>query len=201
MKILSIDTSSKICSVSILNDDDLIIEKHLDDEKTHSQKLMPLIDQVLKECLINLKDIDVLACCIGPGSFTGIRIGVATVKAFCDVNHTPIVGVNSLESLAYNVLNSNFNKNNNIVCSMIDAKNNNVYCGIFKQDNNNFIALEDLYAKNINEVLEILSKYSKKEILFVGDGAVNYKYSILQKFSNCTFVEDKLNNQTSVSMR
>lgn len=200
MKILSIDTSSQICSVAIMQDGDLIIEKHLDDEKTHSQKLMPLIDKILKECNITLKDINAIACCVGPGSFTGVRIGVSTVKAFCDVNNTPLVSVNSLESLAYNTLNSNYKKDTDIVCSIIDAKNDNVYFGIFKEENNFFVPLEDLSAKNISEVLEILEKYSNKEILFVGDGGVAHKYSILQKFSNCTFVEDKLNSQTATSV-
>lgn len=200
MKILSIDTSSKICSVAIMQDDNLITEQHLDDEKTHSQKLMPLIDKILKECNITLKDIDAIACCVGPGSFTGVRIGVATVKAFCDVNNTPLISVDSLESLAYNSLNSNYKKDTDIVCSIIDAKNDNVYFGIFKEENNTFLPLEDISAKNINEVLEILKNYSNKEILFVGDGSVTHKYSILQKFSNCTFIEDKLNLQTSISV-
>lgn len=200
MKILSIDTSSKICSVAIMQDDDLITTLHLDDEKTHSQKLMPLIDKILKECNITLKDIDAISCCVGPGSFTGVRIGVSTVKAFCDVNNTPIVSVNSLESLAYNTLNSNYKKDIDIVCSIIDAKNDNVYFGIFKEENNTFLPIEDVSAKNINEVLEILEKYSNKEILFVGDGSVAHKYAILQKFSNWTFVEDKLNSQTAISV-
>lgn len=201
MKILAIDTSSKICSVSILQEDILLIEKHINDEKTHSQKLMPLIDKILKECNITLKEIDVLACCVGPGSFTGVRIGISTVKAFYDVNKTPLVSVNSLESLAYNSLNSNFLNNKQFICSIIDAKNDNVYFGIFKQKNGHFTPLEDICAKNINEILEVLKKYSNKEILFIGDGAVVHKYSILQKFSNCTFIEDKLNYQTSVSVR
>lgn len=90
MKILAIDTSSKICSVSILEDRKLIKEKHNDDEKTHSQKLMPLVDEIFRECNLNLKDINLLSCCIGPGSFTGLRIGISTVKAFSDVTNIPV---------------------------------------------------------------------------------------------------------------
>ena len=106
MKILAIDTSSKVCSVSILEDNNVIIEKHNDDEKTHSQKLIPLIDESFKESNLTLDEIDLLACSQGPGSFTGIRIGISTVKAFADVKHIPIIGVTSLESLAYNVSNT-----------------------------------------------------------------------------------------------
>ena len=87
MKILAVDTSSKNCSVAIVEVDEnknfnVLVEKNNDDEKTHSQKLMPIIDEALKEQALSLDDINLLACCLGPGSFTGIRIGIATVKAF-----------------------------------------------------------------------------------------------------------------------
>ena len=135
MKILSIDTSSKICSVAVLEDTDLITEKHMLDEKTHSQKLMPLIDEVLKSLKLDLLDLDLFVCGIGPGSFTGVRIGVSTIKAFCDVTSIPVVGINSLESLAYNGLNTKYKKGSTIICSMIDAKNDNVYFDLFQIEN------------------------------------------------------------------
>ena len=200
MKILAIDTSSKVCSISILEDKDIILEKHINNEITHSQKLMPLIDDTLKDCKLQLKDFDLFSCCIGPGSFTGVRIGVSTIKAFCDVTNIPVVGASSLESLAYNTLNSNIYDKTDIVCSLIDAKNDNVYCGIFKREFDSFTQLEPLCAKNINEIIDVLKKYKNTSILFVGDGAINYKYTILQKLSKTTFVEKELNEQTSVSV-
>ena len=200
MKILSIDTSSKICSVAVLEDTNVIIEKNIDDSLTHSQKLMPMVDSILKELNMKLTDFNLFSCNIGPGSFTGVRIGVSTVKAFCDVTNIPTTSVSSLESLAYNTLNSNIENEVNIVCSLIDAKNDNVYCGIFKKETNCFTQLEDLYAKNINEILDILTKYSSSPILFVGDGAVFHKDLILENFSNSLFVENELNKQTSVSI-
>ena len=104
MKILSIDTSSKICGVTISDNENVLIHLSNDDEKTHSVKLMPMVDSALKSTNLSLNDISLLAVCTGPGSFTGVRIGIATVKAFSDVKHIPIVGVSSLESLAYNVI-------------------------------------------------------------------------------------------------
>lgn len=199
MKILSINTSSKICSVAILEDRDLIIQKNINDEKTHSQKLMPIIDSILKACNLKLKDIDLFTCCIGPGSFTGVRIGVSTIKAFCDVTNIPVIGINSLEGLAYNTCNSNFS-NINIICSLIDAKNDNVYCGIFKHENGIYYQLDNLYAKSIHEILNILNDFSFNHILFVGDGSIVHKYTILQKFSNATFIEDKLNEESAYSI-
>ena len=152
MKILSIDTSSKVCSVCASEDTDVIIEKHIEDERTHSQKLMPLVDEVLNACNISLKDFNLFACCIGPGSFTGVRIGVATVKAFNDVTNIPIASVSSLESLAYNTLASNFSDKTDLVCSVIDAKNDNVYYGLFKRTDEHFDLVQDLNAKNINDM-------------------------------------------------
>lgn len=200
MKILSIDTSSKICSVSILEDNNVIIEKNIDDMATHSQKLMPMIDNILSELNMKLTDFDLFSCSIGPGSFTGVRIGVSTIKAFCDVTNVPVTGVSSLEGLAYNTLSSNIKNNANVVCALIDAKNDNVYCGIFKNEINEFVQLEDLCAKNINEVLDILDRYSSSSILFIGDGAICHKDLILEKISNSTFVENEFNKQTSVSI-
>lgn len=192
MKILSIDTSSSICSVSILEDKEVIKEKENNDIKTHSQKLMPLIDELFNECNIKLKDIDLIACCVGPGSFTGVRIGVSTVKAFADVMNIPVIGVTSLEGLAYNV------KKYGYICSLIDAKNNNVYFGLFEFENDQYKIINKLKADNINNIIDELKQYNN--ITFVGDGAAIYKDIIEKKLSNCKFVDSKFNEQTSVSI-
>ena len=101
MKILAISTSSSNASVSLLENDTVIKELNNTNERTHSEKLMPLIDELLKNCNISLSDIDLIACDVGPGSFTGIRIGVATVKAIAEVNQIPIAQCSSLEALSY----------------------------------------------------------------------------------------------------
>ena len=85
MRILAIDTSSPICSVAILENDNLIDEINLDDGRTHSENLMPLIDSILKRNNLDIKNIEMISCCVGPGSFTGIRIGVATIKPMAEV--------------------------------------------------------------------------------------------------------------------
>lgn len=121
MKILSISTSSNICAAAILEDKTLIKELMVDDANTHSVKLMPLIDELFKSCNLSIKDIDLFICDKGPGSFTGIRIGISTIKAFCDVNNKPLVGISSLTSLAY------LSTHEGLICSLIDAKNDNVY--------------------------------------------------------------------------
>ena len=110
MKILCIDTSSNLCSVAILENNNLINKLELNNGLTHSETLMPLIKELLNTSNLSLKDIDLLVSDIGPGSFTGIRIGVSTVKAFADCLNIPCVGISSLEVLAYNI------KNNGIIC-------------------------------------------------------------------------------------
>lgn len=200
MKILAIDTSSKICSVAILEDNQVIIEKHIENETTHSQKLMPLIDNILKSCKLTLADFDLFACCVGPGSFTGVRIGVSTVKAFCDVTNIKASSVSSLESLAYNTLDSNYKEDANLVLSMIDAKNDNVYYGLFERSNDTFTLVEELGAKNIEEMIQTLKKYHSSPILFVGDGSEKHQYLLQRHFSKCTFVEDKCHKQSASSV-
>lgn len=194
MKILAIDTSSKICSVSILEDSTVIIEKHNNDEKTHSQKLMPLIDETFQECNLQLNDIDVLACCQGPGSFTGIRIGISTVKAFADVKNIPIIGITSLESLAYNI------KNEGLIASIIDAKNNNVYFSLYENKNNVYTQVYAPTADTIENVISILQNYNSNKITFVGDGSVVHKNLIETNIKDYIFATETQNIQTSISV-
>ena len=103
MKILAIDTSSEICSVAILENDTVIAENSLNDGKTHSENLMTIMENILAENETKLNDIDMIACSVGPGSFTGIRIGVSSIKAIAEVLDVPVAAVTSLETLARNI--------------------------------------------------------------------------------------------------
>lgn len=193
MKILAIDTSSKICSVAILEDDKVILEKNTNDEKTHSQNLMPLIDEMFNQTNLSLDDINLLACCQGPGSFTGIRIGIATVKAFSDAKNIPVVGISSLESLAYNV------DQNGLIVSLIDAKNDNVYYSLHSFDGKNYKQIGEYTADNIKNILSDLSIYDDS-IYFVGDASVIHHDLIQTYIKNSNFASEKQNLQTSISI-
>ncbi len=209
MKILAIDTSSKNCSVAIVevdsNNFNVIVFNNSDDEKTHSQKLMPMVDSSFKSCNITLDDIDLLACCLGPGSFTGIRIGIASVKAFADVKNIPTVGVTSLESLAYNVCE------NGLVCPIIDCKNNNVYAGLFSNGANKpYVQVADNMADSIDGCLDKLIENinghfvndKNNLITFVGDGSILHKDFITAKFANSgmNINFSKCNVQSGISL-
>ena len=185
MKILAIETSSSVCSVAILEDNSLIKEITIDDENTHSVKLMPIIDDIFKQTNLKLEDIDLFCCDKGPGSFTGIRIGIATTKAFVDALNKDAIGISSLEALAYNV------KEEALIYSLIDAKNKNVYAGVFKHKGEEYIQINELIADNINNILD-LAKSNKENIIFVGDGAVNYKNEIIKEIGNSRILDNKL---------
>ena len=182
MKILAIDTTSEICGVAILEDENLIIDNSLNNGLTHSENLVPLIKDALEKNKLNLKDIDLISCCIGPGSFTGIRIGIATVKAISEVNNLQIASVSSLESLAKNIKNEASTK-----VSLIDARNNQCYMGIFDNEIN---LKEDYIADDINVLIEKVSKYS--DIIFVGNGAELHKDLILEKIKNAKFEDNNV---------
>lgn len=190
MKILSIETAGKICAVALTEDNNLIKEEILEDENTHSVKLMPLIDKILKETNTNIKNIDLFACDVGPGSFTGIRIGVSTIKAFIDVTNKKAVGVTSLEILAHNV------EEDGIICSLIDARNSNVYCGLFEKNGDKYTKIEENKFDNINDIINSIKKQNKK-INFIGNGSIAYKDMIQSEMKNANVIlleeKNKLN--------
>lgn len=195
MKILSIETSSNICSVAILEDKTVIEEISLNDPNTHSVKLMPLIKEILDKTNLTINDIDIFACDKGPGSFTGIRIGISTIKAFCDVTAKKEIGISSLTALAYQ---SDYE---GLICSLIDAKNDNVYYGLFEKKNGIYTQIGDLLSENINYITEIL-KNCHKPIFFVGNGSIVYQdviESILKKDA-IILKEDKYINLTATSV-
>lgn len=177
MKILGIETADRICAVALMEDNQLIKEEIIEDANTHSVKLMPLVDKLLKETNTKIEDIDLFACDIGPGSFTGIRIGVSTIKAFLDVTNKKAIGISSLEILANNI------QTEKIVCSLIDAKNQNVYCGFFRQENGIYQQIGDLTFETIEDAIKI-AKNKKKKIIFVGNGSIAYQDMIKSEMKN-----------------
>ena len=163
----------------------------VDDARNHSEKIMPVIEQVLQETNLSLNDIDLIVCDKGPGSFTGIRIGVGTVLAFRDSLNIQCVGISSLEALAYNAQNEGY------ICSLIDAKNNNVYYGLFELKNNEYTQMGNFEFKNIEDVVSLLKQYSSP-VTFVGDGSVLYEEFIKNNLNNCNFCDK--NDLSSVSL-
>lgn len=185
MKILSIDTSSKNAIVVITENEEKMIELNNEEEKTHSQKLMPMIDEAFQKSNLSLNDIDLIVCCLGPGSFTGVRIGIATAKAFADSKNIPVVGVNSLEVLAYSLEEGK-------ICAFIDAGHGNAYVGYYeinKDENNKMQTIQEeltflnLTDENITLFLDKYVKDKETTIYLVGDAIVQHQevFEKLQK--------------------
>lgn len=190
MKILSIDTSSNICGVSILDDNNLICNLDSDTGRTHSENLMPMIKDALSKVNLTLKEIGLIVCDIGPGSFTGIRIGIATIKAFKDSLNIPCIGISSLEALAYNI-----NNNSNLVCSILDCKKDNCYFALYERNEKIFETLIEPQAEDIYSTLSILKSYlddnfENSNITFVGDGSKIYETQIKETFNDSLIADE-----------
>lgn len=191
MKILGIDTSTMAANVAVLEDDKLICEYTINTKKTHSQKLMPMIENMLKLSDLDIKEIDAIAICVGPGSFTGLRIGMATVKAMAHVNNIPLIGVNSLE-----ILGANMDLCNRNICSILDAQRNQVYMNKYILKDDKITELEEISIKPIDELLEEISS-SNEDWVLVGEAVYKYKEKI-EEISNIT-IPSPANNITKAS--
>lgn len=193
MKILSIDTASQVCGVSILEDTTSICTLDQNMGTTHSENLMPMIQKALKLTSLTLKDIDLLVCDKGPGSFTGIRIGIATAKAFHDSLQIPCIGVTSLQALAYSVKKEGF------IASIIDCNNNNCYFAFYELKDSNYIEIVTPSADSITNALKIYHQNNTNNtpITFVGNGSEIYKNLILDALPDCTFTKSENNSLNS----
>lgn len=182
MNILAIDTTTKKANVGIKTES-LIKVKSIDNEVTHSEKLLPLIDDTLKECGLTIKDIDLIAATTGPGSFTGIRIGLATAKALAKVINANIFSIDSLLLLA----KSADTQNHKLVVSLVDAKNNRAYTGIYFNQNA-LTPVTTAQNKYLNEIFEDVNKIctenniNENEVLVIADTSNIFEY-IPDKYS------------------
>lgn len=198
LKILSIDTASDICGVSILENNKLLINLDTNSGRTHSENLMPMIEKAFSNTNLSIKDMDLIVCDIGPGSFTGIRIGVATSKAFSDSLNIPCIGVSSLEILAYNIKNNL--KNEDFVCSILDCKNDNCYYAIYQFKNDTLKEIIAPKADSIENFKNIVPNFEDKNITFVGDGIDIYKEYLSSLFKNAIFSKENILNSYSLGI-
>ena len=173
MKVFAMDTSSQNASVAVIDDNKILGEFSVNSKNTHSQTIMPMTDELLKKCGLTLKDIDVFAVCTGPGSFTGVRIGMSAVKTLCQALSKPIIGVTSLDTLS-----SNFECLKDVVIApVIDARGGNVYNALYL----NGEKIENERVININS---LVAELDGKNTVFCGDGIVPYRENILSKSTN-----------------
>jgi tRNA threonylcarbamoyladenosine biosynthesis protein TsaB len=169
MKILAIESASITASCAISENDVVLGEYSLGHKKTHSEKLMPLIEKLLEDMEITINDVEMIAISEGPGSYTGLRIGAAIAKSIAYAINVPIVNVPTMESLASNIYSAD-----KYIVPVMDAKSGRIYSGIYKWDNDNLIAVKEQFPTTIDELIEILNNL-EKPIILNGDGSECYK--------------------------
>ena len=190
MRILAVDTATTSCSVAIVDKTSLLSEFTIDREETHSKHLMDMIKAVLRMAGLNFSDLDGFAVTRGPGSFTGLRIGLSTIKGLAVASEKPVVGVSSLEALAFQVSYSR-----DLICPILDARKGEVYFsryrflnGHLKKQTKERVAPPDKAVDDLNE-----------SCLFVGNGALLYKEMILEKMGGLASIAPMIQNTIRAS--
>ena len=164
MKILALDSSGLVASVAVTEDDNLLGEYTINYKKTHSQTLLPMLDEVAKMIELDLKTVDVIAVSAGPGSFTGLRIGSATAKGLALALDKKIVSVPTVDALAYNIWNCT-----DVICPLMDARRQQTYTGLYTFEDGRMQTLLPQCAVQIEEIINKVNDMGKPGV-FLGDG-------------------------------
>ena len=183
MKVLGIETSTKNLSVAVLDGENILAEHNGSSRLRHSADLIPVIDKLLKASKLGLGDLDGFAVSAGPGSFTGLRIGIATLKGLNLTTEKPIIAVGTIDALARNI-----KKDNCDICAIIDAKKNNVYACLYAKKGGKIERKTDYLLIKPGELLDKISEPT----IFVGDGISLYKDMILEKRPDSLFADPRL---------
>jgi len=181
MNILAVDTSSIVVSVAVMNDDKLLYEAYCRHDRNHSDVLMSLIEDTLLNCGIHQKDLDLIAVSIGPGSFTGLRIGISTVKGLAQAIDKPVVSVSTLDALAWNIVGSN-----GLVCPIMDARNDQVYTCLYQRNGAELNKLMPYSAMHITKLVQHLADF-KRPVIFAGDGLEVYSQKLKEMMGEAAF--------------
>lgn len=169
MYILAIDSATPVAGVALIKDKALLREEFINFKKTHSETLMPMVDQILRECEVAVQDLTAIAVTIGPGSFTGLRIGLAAAKGLSLAIGKPLVGISTLDVMAHNIVLSD-----SLICPLLDARKQEVYTafydvtGIYPQRLTEDMACSP--EEMINRALDQAEISGKKKITLLGDG-------------------------------
>ena len=201
MRILALDSSGLVASVALVLENEkesvTVAEYSVNYKKTHSQTLLPMLDEIVKMCEIDLNEIDAIAVAAGPGSFTGLRIGSATAKGLGLALKKPLVSVPTLEGLAYNLCGYK-----GLICPIMDARRGQVYTGIYRFENDRLVTVEGQMAIAITELTEKLKKYDE-HITFLGDGVPVFREQIEKELlsgEDISFAPAHMNRQRGASV-
>lgn len=195
MRILAIDSSAMVATVAVTTDGVLNAEYTINHKKTHSQTLLPMIDEMCKTIELDMKTVDAIAISGGPGSYTGLRIGSATAKGFGLALGIPIINVPTMEALAYNMFSSQY-----IVCPIMDARRGQVYTGIYQFEGTEMQTIKEQCIMMLEDLIEELDK-TGKAVIFLGDGVEKGKEIIdAQMKSEHYYAPASMNGQKASSV-
>jgi len=191
MKILGIESAALVASVAIIDENVTIAEYTTNFKKTHSETLLPMLDEIVKMTGVDIKELSAIAISGGPGSFTGLRIGAASAKGLGLALDLPLIHVPTLDAMALNIYSSDA-----LIVPIMDARRNQVYTGIYKNDHQLEVVRESM-AVSIDELLDILREIDKEEkIVFLGDGVPVFREYIDENFEiTHDFAPANLNRQ------
>lgn len=190
MKLLGLDSSGLVASVAVVEDENLLGEYTVNYKKTHSQTLLPMLDEVARMVELDLSTLDAIAIAGGPGSFTGLRIGSATAKGLGLALNVPIVNVPTVDALAYNLAG-----HRDLVCPLMDARRNQTYTGLYRFDGNEIETLRAQCAVGIEEILNEITRWNQP-VVFLGDGVPVFRGFIEEHLSvPYSFAPAHLNKQ------
>lgn len=199
MKILAVDSSGLVASVAVVEEDILLAEYTMNYKKTHSQTLLPMLNEVKQMIDLDLNSVDAIAVASGPGSFTGLRIGSATVKGLGLALEKPIVEVPTLEGLAYNLCGTT-----HLVCPLMDARRNQVYTGVYgfepTEESWKVVTVKEQCAVDVTDILEGINEL-ERPVIFLGDGVPVYREQIAKLCKvPYTFAPAGMNRQRAASI-
>ncbi|MCI8379683.1 MAG: tRNA (adenosine(37)-N6)-threonylcarbamoyltransferase complex dimerization subunit type 1 TsaB [Lachnospiraceae bacterium] len=195
MRLLGIDSSGMTASAAIVSGDILVAEFTVNNKQTHSQTLLPMIDQVVKMSGIGLEELDGIAVAAGPGSFTGLRIGSSTAKGMALALNKPIIPVPTLEGMAYRMAGFG-----GVICPLMDARRNQVYTGIYRMSGSR---MECLLEQCAVDILDITAKVNElnENVVFLGDGVPVHRAVLEEKIKvSYQFAPLHLNRQSAASV-
>ena len=196
MKILALDSSGIVASVAVIADDVLLAEYTVNYKKTHSQTLLPMLDEVVKMTELDLSTIDAIAVAAGPGSFTGLRIGSATAKGLGLALDKPLIAVPTVEALAFNLFDTA-----GAICPILDARRKQVYTGIFRYQDHNLVTVQEQEAVPIIELFGQLEQLGEP-VTFLGDGVPVFRELIEQELKvPFAFAPAQNNRQRALGLR
>ena len=188
MLVFGIDTCCMAATAALMNTDVMLAQTVISHKKTHSQMMMPQIESMFALSGISPSDVDAFAAAVGPGSFTGVRIGVATAKAMAQASNKPCIAVSTLEALAH--ASTCFN---GIISPILDARRNQVYNALFESDGTKLFRKCDDRALALSELIDELSALGR-DVLFMGDGVLVYREEIAEKLGSRAHFAAKVNN-------